>query len=69
MQSKDKLTCKVFLRIYNNDAKIIDFLEDEKFRLLKTLYELCDTGGYYAITTKEHLINDLRMPSVISNPC
>lgn len=45
-----------------------DLHDDEMLEHLRPLYGLCHAGDYWAITAEEHLINDLDMLSVISNP-
>lgn len=67
-KSKHKLTREVYLRIHKRDLVTFDMQEDEILELLKPLYGLCNAGDYWAVALEEHIINDLGMQSVVSDP-
>lgn len=67
LQSKDKLTCSIFIRPKEEHMKILSLSRGELLELTKPLYRLCDSGDYWGVTTENHLCNDLGMSSMLGD--
>lgn len=67
LQSKDKLTRRVYIRVKKKDLETFGINEDELLELVKPLYGLCGAGDYWGITIEEHTINDLGMTPLVSD--
>lgn len=68
VQSKDKLTRMIYIRVKPEDRALFGISDDELLLLTKPLYGICDAGDYWGITIEGHVVNDLGMQPLRSDP-
>lgn len=68
VQSKDKLTRKIFVLPKKRDLEMLGVSEDELLELLMPLYGICDAGDYWGVTVEYHVEDDLNMKPSIGDP-
>lgn len=68
LQSKDKLTRKIFIKPKKKDLDTFQISPDYLLELIRPLYGVCDAGDYWGETIESHVVNDIGMKPLISDP-
>lgn len=68
LQSKHKLTRKIYIKVRKRDLETFGLQENELLELNKPLYGLCDAGNYWSVTIEERIINDLGLTPTPGDP-
>lgn len=68
VQSRDKMTRRIFILPKQEDLDIIGITEDELLQLLRPLYGVCDAGDYWGVTIHFHAERDLGMTPSLGDP-
>lgn len=68
LQSKDKLSRDIYLKLRHDDAQLFGLAEGELLKVLLLLHGIPDSGDYWDVTVTAHTEKDLELSSLTGDP-
>lgn len=68
MRRKSELSRPTYLRIKEEDRETFGVGRAELLELIKPFYGICNAGNYWDMTIDAHIVNNLDMRTLISDP-